>query len=580
MSDIKSINDLFGLNFIIPSYQRGYRWDEIQVRDLLEDIWNFCEKEDDKKDSFYCLQPIIVKKYEQDEKKYKLVDGQQRLTTIHMILSHFKVYMDDSRYESFKIEYEIRKDSKDFLENIQEKHKTNEKESNIDFYYMSKAYEYIEEWFSENNNRRQEFFRILTSQNNIAKNVRIIWHEIEDNEDEREVFSRINSGKIPLTNAELIKALFLNSNNFKKEEVDLRQIEISKEWDEMEYALQNNEFWRFLTSDEDYPARIELLFKTYYNNAYNNPTDKEPCIIYRFFADELKGDNKLKILDEIWLEVKKIFLTFKYWYENHKLYHLIGYLNVLENKESEKSLVSLYKESSKKSKEDFMLFIEEQISKHIKVKNINEIKEMSYEDNKNEIKNILLLFNIATYLESDIRFSFDKFISEKWSLEHINPQSRFTIKSKDEKKQWIEKIIDILKLLQDDNSNEQTTSLLKKLINNTNENIDDKKFADITNDVFEYFSPEDKHSIANLTLLSLDTNSKLSNHIFAIKRNRLKDDEKTGKFIPLCTKNVFMKYYSEKFDDIKNIYFWTSSDQDSYLKAIEEKIKIFIKNGE
>ncbi|EAH6309418.1 hypothetical protein EII59_08760, partial [Campylobacter jejuni] len=61
---------------------------------------------------------------------------------------------------------------------------------------------------------------------------------------------------------------------------------------------------------------------------------------------------------------------------------------------------------------------------------------------------------------------------------------------------------------------------------------------------------------------------------------RLKDDEKTGKFIPLCTKNVFMKYYSENFDDAKNIYFWTSSDQDSYLKAIEEKIKVFIKNGE
>lgn len=73
----------------------------------------------------------------------------------------------------------------------------------------------------------------------------------------------------------------------------------------------------------------------------------------------LKAIINLKILDEIWLEVKKIFLTFKYWYENHKLYHLIGYLNVLENKESEKSLVSLYKESSKKSKEDFMLFIEE-----------------------------------------------------------------------------------------------------------------------------------------------------------------------------------------------------------------------------
>ncbi|EIR0863280.1 DUF1524 domain-containing protein, partial [Campylobacter jejuni] len=250
-------------------------------------------------------------------------------------------------------------------------------------------------------------------------------------------------------------------------------------------------------------------------------------------------------------------------------------------KESEKSLVSLYKESSKKSKEDFMLFIEEQISKHIKVKNINEIKEMSYEDDKNEIKKILLLFNIATYLESDIRFSFDKYISEKWSLEHINPQSGFTIKNEDERKQWVKDIINILKLL--NNSNEQTNLLLnkiKKVINNPNEKIGDKKFADITNNIFEYFGSEDKHSIANLTLLSLDTNSKLSNHIFAIKRNRLKDDEKTGKFIPLCTKNVFMKYYSENFDDAKNIYFWTSSDQDSYLKAIEEKIKVFIKNGE
>ncbi|EAI4448169.1 DUF262 domain-containing protein [Campylobacter lari] len=580
MSDIKSINDLFGLNFVIPSYQRGYRWDEIQVRDLLEDIWNFCEKEDDKKDSFYCLQPIIVKKYEQDEKKYKLVDGQQRLTTVYMILSHFKLYMDDSRYESFEIEYETRKNSKDFLKNIQEKYKTNKKESNIDFYYMSKAYEYIEKWFSENNNRRQEFFRILTSQNNIAKNVRIIWHEIEDNEDEREVFSRINSGKIPLTNAELIKALFLNSINFKKE-VDLKKIEISKEWDEMEYALQNNEFWRFLTSDEDYPARIELLFKTYYKIKKDEKYE-DFYVIYRFFSEELNFENdKFKQLDKIWLEIKKIFLTFKYWYENHRLYHLIGYLNVLENKENEKSLVSLYKESSNKSKKDFMLFIEEQISKRVNVKNISEIKEMNYEDDKNKIEKILLLFNIATYLDSDIRFSFDKFVSEKWSLEHINPQSGFTIKNKDDRKRWIKEIIDILKLLQDDNSNEQTTSLLEKLKNTlTNENIDDKKFADITNDVFEYFSPEDKHSIANLTLLSLDTNSKLSNHIFAIKRNKLKEDEKNGKFIPLCTKNVFMKYYSEKFDDIKNIYFWTSSDQGSYLKAIEEKIKIFIKNGE
>ena len=41
---LKTINDLLEYNFFIPSYQRGYRWTERQVKDLLDDIWEFIDK--------------------------------------------------------------------------------------------------------------------------------------------------------------------------------------------------------------------------------------------------------------------------------------------------------------------------------------------------------------------------------------------------------------------------------------------------------------------------------------------------------------------------------------------------------
>ena len=57
--ELKSINELFGMNFYIPAYQRGYRWNFQQVKDLLEDIQEFIVK---KKEGFYCIQPLVVKR--------------------------------------------------------------------------------------------------------------------------------------------------------------------------------------------------------------------------------------------------------------------------------------------------------------------------------------------------------------------------------------------------------------------------------------------------------------------------------------------------------------------------------------
>ena len=84
MSEIslKAINDLKGYEFVVDSYQRGYRWESKQVKKLLDDLLEFSEKEE----GYYCLQPLIVRKI--SENKYELIDGQQRLTTLYILLKH------------------------------------------------------------------------------------------------------------------------------------------------------------------------------------------------------------------------------------------------------------------------------------------------------------------------------------------------------------------------------------------------------------------------------------------------------------------------------------------------------------
>jgi uncharacterized protein with ParB-like and HNH nuclease domain len=100
--ELKSISDLQGMVFFIPSYQRGYRWTQQQVKDLLNDVNEF----NDDNNGFYCIQPLVVKKREEDifnrikneatnlievEKllrgSWEVIDGQQRLTTIFILLS-------------------------------------------------------------------------------------------------------------------------------------------------------------------------------------------------------------------------------------------------------------------------------------------------------------------------------------------------------------------------------------------------------------------------------------------------------------------------------------------------------------
>src|SRR4051812_24464392 len=89
--DLKTVAGLLGYKFFIPAYQRGYRWTVEQVTDLLKDINEFTPKEiaGTTHKTWYCLQPIVVKKSEENTDVWNVIDGQQRLTTIYLILHYF-----------------------------------------------------------------------------------------------------------------------------------------------------------------------------------------------------------------------------------------------------------------------------------------------------------------------------------------------------------------------------------------------------------------------------------------------------------------------------------------------------------
>ena len=266
--ELKSINELLGMKFFIPLYQRGYRWTEQQVKDLLNDIWEFSKKKKQEYE-FYCLQPLVVKLMSDEEKTkckldnndewYEVIDGQQRLTTIFLILSSLKDAISILGLPTCLYEMKYQRESKEFnvtnfLNDISESREIND--SYIDSFYMSSAFKTIGFWMKNNNVNKGDFCNALLKyeldSNQVkprdkANNVRFIWYE-SVNEDPIKVFTRLNIGKISLTNAELIKALFLNRSNFHVSDdkyLKLRQQEIASEWDNIEYKLQNDEFWYF-----------------------------------------------------------------------------------------------------------------------------------------------------------------------------------------------------------------------------------------------------------------------------------------------------------------------------------------------
>ncbi|CQR06387.1 Protein of uncharacterised function DUF262 [Yersinia enterocolitica] len=158
----------------------------------------------------------------------------------------------------YSLRYETRPESASFLSNINSDHA----DDNIDFYHMNQAREAIDAWFrSRPPVYKFSFLQTLLNDDEAGKNVKVIWYQLSDQANVTEVFSRLNRGKIPLTNAELVKALLLNAGNFSQTELSVRfnQLRIAQEWDETERRLQQEDFWYFISNHTRESNRIEFI---------------------------------------------------------------------------------------------------------------------------------------------------------------------------------------------------------------------------------------------------------------------------------------------------------------------------------
>lgn len=613
----KSINELLGMNFFIPSYQRGYKWTQQQVKDLLDDIQEFIDK---KSDGFYCIQPLVVKKslsisdeneYKQeleniksdsdllyatekllsDFTKWEVIDGQQRLTTIYILLSHLSI--TDRIYT---IEYETRQNSKLFLKKIDESNY----DDNIDYFHMVKAKEQIDKWFNDKKDEQKNQFT-----ETLLDKVKFIWYE-SVNENPIKVFTRLNIGKISLTNAELIKALFLNKSNFRDvdyKRIKLEQQEIAGEWDTIENTLQNDEFWLFLNElDYHKPTRIDFIFDLICNQDSLKLLPEEMKDIgideyrtFRYFYSWFKRKSNIM---ECWQIIKFYYQTFQEWFNDLELYHYVGFLIVHKENISE-IILEWNKENQTKS-----TFVSDYLN--LKIKNI--IAKCSDSDKQYDINGspktqchpILLLHNIQTIINQNkslikddkyklpvfYKFPFHLFKKEKWDVEHIDSHTENPLENEKVQNEWLRasligitenKLREEIKAYLSKKADEKLLfeDLHRKIISSTTDN----KLTD-----------NQKDKLWNFTLLDASTNRGYGNGIFPAKRRviigkdqgkniSLDDDlniiESDGAiaFVPQCTKNVFLKYYSPTTNSLRE---WNKDDAQAYQDNIQTVLKEFL----
>lgn len=552
--DTKLVGNIEG-KFFVPSYQRGYRWGEDEVTRLLDDIYQNGEKN-------YCLQPVVVRR---KNDCFELIDGQQRLTTLYLIYKYIgSANPFYKNYPRFSLEYDTRKQSGEFLKNLD----FSRKEENIDFWFITNAFQTIKKWFEKDLEMRvTHLFQYL------KENVKIIWYEVDESEDPITLFTRLNIGKIPLTSAELVKAMFLsnvNNGNMRRE----RQEEIALQWDNIEKELHNNALWGFLKNDtkHSYKTRIDLVLDLISGKSENS---REKYDTFFKFEEMYKRDNRL---DSIWRRIQHTFLILKDWFENHELYHKIGYLiasNAL-------TLSEIYHLSENQTKSSFIAILDAKIKESIKIS--GNYAELSYTktDDYKRISRLLLLFNVESVRQNGEHtqwFPFNKFKYNHgntvfWSLEHIHAQQSEGMRTQEVWKEWIRLHIPSIQTVANDKSD--LIILMQKALDKPK--LEREEFEIIQKQVLDVLSVsgniEYMHSIANLALLNTADNAALNNSTFDVKRNEIINMDKKGQYIPFCTKMVFLKYYtpSEK----NQLHFWGQPDRIAYVEAINKVLAPYL----
>jgi len=544
----------------IASYQRGYKWGSDEngaVSILLKDLKEAFQKSENNKTpiDFY-LQYITLKKI--DKFQYlEVIDGQQRLTTLSILLAVFSSLLETVNIASNKLDYAVRSNFfKDYIypvDNLKEIfHMSWDRKVGLalsngpintqDVFYIFSAIQKCHQFLSSLPQQELKLFYEF-----VLQNVLVIVNVVEHISSEK-VFSNLNSNKVALTESELVKALFitkfarLNDTSKSKtfREIQERRLILGRRWDEVENWVNRKEVKAFYFSHYNSPmfGFLSLVAKSF-NYKQEFPESSNRHELFNFFNDQ--------DITKIQQNLYNIFWMLKDWYEDTEVYNKLGYL--FFHKGSQININEFVEELNHKSKQAFQRRLLERIILALPT----ELEDINYENSK-EVHQVLLALNVFA---SDQAFDFYSYNNENWTLEHIFPQSPF---GKNKKLQTRDKdnILSILK--------PEDRQLIKDVLENDLLTVEDKE---IFNNALRGSGLI--HHLGNMCLLSNLDNISNGCAFYDEKRSKILKRLQSGGFIPSHTIEVFTKsIFNENPDDFTR---WTKDNISDHGKIIIKRIK-------
>lgn len=607
--------------FSIPSYQRGYRWESRvdandqnvrQVDDLLNDLTHFVETNANEKANYY-LQPLMVKpRYDGNGSLlWDVLDGQQRLTTMLLILKCLNEKLcSSSSYPLYQVCYANRPDidyGKITFDRSSPDFDYPKPNRNLDSFFVRKARDRILEWFENTITTQQKkdkfkealFYEDNSREPSSTPNLRVlfVWYNAEpivsgqsqapspSVKHDIAIFNRLNGGKISLTNSELLKALFMLCIKMSKKGPNHSIVDeetLVRKWDEMERKFQDEEFWNMLCpKTRVYENRLDFLFDFIREGDPSATSTNSYRYYYNVMKSMLTKPNST-LLDQKWDEIKRNYDTLCKWHENTTLHNYVGYL--IEFGRSAAEILKRIKQSS----DSAVVTVKNMVKNDVKID--KELSALNFKDDKSKIQKILVLFNVETSEKHGEKFSFSKYRMQGYDIEHVNSQTDNAIVKPEERIDWVQD--QALASLKDDIESISRSHIdyqrIKDLIDEGNRllglgvTMPKQAFDLFRQNVDKYYTvgcnQNGKDWIGNLTLLNSSINREYQNALFPQKLRTIKRNDQEGAFIPLCTKYLFLKYYSNIKGHVSafSMMRWRDEDQNDYYEAIKRTLEGFL----
>ena len=599
--------------YIIPAYQRGYKWEAKDVTRLLDDIAAFEPNEE--LDLFYCLQNItLVKANKNDggDLSYNVVDGQQRLTTLIVILSFLQEY----QIIKDKIKYNVRSQTEDFICNYLYK------ESNLgeisdwdsflkycdengkdydyqDIFYLFQSYKTVSQWFKDHPDRE-------TMKNKILDNVKMIVN-LTQNVEEQDLFENLNGKRVPLDGADLIRAIII-TRVAKQEVVEFegtikanvilneRRIRIGMALDEMNRWWSQSEvstYFRYFAKE----AKVEAGSTVAFNDDIYPINHLFKLYVLAFGNGNLSMDTfeKESVEDGFFDKLVDFHRTLQDWYGDQKLYHLIlfAYLYgaISDNgKKQSLSFKKIYGTWKEKSKREFINWLKERIQENAEIKDLisekDETKNESraFEENYFDSRYICIyvLLDIIDILKSPNRINrlpARNFKDADEDLEHIFPQTPIGDRVKASVKQKQTQIlIQYVKTINNYYIEGEGMQIDENAINWDNENWR-KTTKELINEKLKKVIPI--NSLGNICLLHRNVNRGYGNDFFLDKRIDVMRKSQDGLYVRPHVYDAFNKVFLKREQNsigVDKMTGWDKSDILERRNDIIKKIFEFLNN--